>query len=108
MVLAIALTLYFYFDNWPKKFSTEVNILVRLLVIFLVSVGFHYIYYAASPALLGTQAGYSHPQQFPMAPVILWIVVMLYHNWFMDGWPGKSIQPVEQKVSGGSNHKVTA
>jgi hypothetical protein len=24
-----------------------------------------------------------------MAPVILWIVIMMYHNWFMDGWPGK-------------------
>ncbi len=51
----------------------------------------HYGYYAWSPALLGTQAGYSHPQQFPMAPVILFINVMLYHNWFMDGWPARAI-----------------
>ena len=35
---------------------------------------------------------YSHPQQFPMAPVILFINIMLYHNWFMDGWPGKRIK----------------
>jgi AAT family amino acid transporter len=108
MVLAIALTLYFYFDNWPRKFSTEVNILIRLLIILVSSVAFHYVYYAGSPALLGTQAGYSHPQQFPMAPVILWIVVMLYHNWFMDGWPGKSIQQTEQKVQVESNNKITA
>jgi AAT family amino acid transporter len=50
---------------------------------------FNWIYYSVSPPLLGTQPGYSHPQQFPMAPVILWIVIMMYHNWFMDGWPGK-------------------
>lgn len=98
MVLAVALSLYFYFDNWPKKYSTEVNIFVRVAVILLVSVVFHHIYYQVSPALLGTQAGYSHPQQFPMAPIILWIVAMLYHNWFMDGWPGKAIAHSESKI----------
>ena len=91
MMLSVALCLYFYFDNWPKKYSTEVNLLIRTVVIVLLSFMFHWGYYAVSPELLGTQAGYSHPQQFPMAPVILWIVVMLYHNWFMDGWPGKRI-----------------
>lgn len=35
---------------------------------------------------------YSHPQQSPMAPMILFINIMLYHNWFMDGWPGKCIK----------------
>ncbi len=98
MVLAVALSLYFYFDNWPKKYSTEVNIFMRVAVILLVSVVFHHIYYQVSPALLGTQAGYSHPQQFPMAPIILWIVAMLYHNWFMDGWPGKAIAHSESKI----------
>ena len=47
------------------------------------------MYYKISPPLLGTQAAYSHPQQFPMAPGILFICVMLFHNWFMDFWPGK-------------------
>jgi AAT family amino acid transporter len=58
----------------------------------VVAVGLHWAYYKYSHQLLGTQAGYSHPQQFPMAPVILFINVMLYHNWFMDGWPGKRIK----------------
>ena len=39
--------------------------------------------------MLGTQAAYSHPQQFPMAPGILFICVMLFHHGFMDLWPGK-------------------
>ena len=34
------------------------------------------------------------PDQLRMekAPVILFINIMLYHNWFMDGWPGKRIK----------------
>lgn len=92
MMLLPALVLYFYFDNWPKKYSTEVNLAIRTVIVVVGSFAFNYIYYQISPPLLGTQPGYSHPQQFPMAPVILWIVVMLYHNWFMDGWPGKRIK----------------
>lgn len=92
MMLLPALILYFYFDNWPKKFSTEVNLAIRTIIVVVGSFAFNYIYYQISPPLLGTQPGYSHPQQFPMAPVILWIVIMLYHNWFMDGWPGKRIK----------------
>ena len=92
MMLLPALVLYFYFDNWPKKFSTEVNLAIRTIIVVVGTFAFNYIYYQISPPLLGTQPGYSHPQQFPMAPVILWIVIMLYHNWFMDGWPGKRIK----------------
>jgi len=92
LVLGVAMILYFYFDNWPRKFSTEVNILIRVLITIAGALIFHWAYYKASPFLLGTQSGYSHPQQFPMAPIILFINVMLYHNWFMDGWPGKRIK----------------
>jgi len=92
ILLAVAMILYFYFDNWPRKYSNEINILVRVGIVVGGAVILHWAYYQASPGLLGTQAGYSHPQQFPMAPVILFINVMLYHNWFMDGWPGKKIE----------------
>ena len=92
MMLLPALVLYFYFDNWPKKFSTEVNLAIRTIIVVVGTFAFNFFYYQISPPLLGTQPGYSHPQQFPMAPVILWIVIMLYHNWFMDGWPGKRIK----------------
>ena len=89
MMLIPAMILNFYFDNGPKKYSEPVNIALRMLII-LVGMGvFHFLYYKFSPGLLGTQAGYSHPQQFPMAPGILFICCMLFHNWFMDFWPGK-------------------
>jgi len=92
ILLTVALALYFYFDNWPRQFSTEVNLLIRVAITIIGAWGIHWLYYKYSPQLLGTQAGYSHPQQFPMAPVILFINVMLYHNWFMDSWPGKRIK----------------
>jgi AAT family amino acid transporter len=92
IVLTVAMILYFYFDNWPRRFSVEVNLLIRVAITILGAFILHWAYYAVSPQLLGTQPGYSHPQQFPMAPVILFINVMLYHNWFMDGWPGKRIK----------------
>jgi AAT family amino acid transporter len=38
--------------------------------------------------VLGTQKGFSHPQQFPMIPTIWLINIWLINWWFMDGWPG--------------------
>ncbi len=91
MTLLPALALAFYFDNWPRKFSPGINIAIRVAIVVVATAVFHILYYKFSPPLLGTQAGYSHPQQFPMAPVILWINVMLFHNWFMDLYPGKRL-----------------
>lgn len=98
LILLPAMVLNFYFDNWPRKYIPAVNITVRFLII-LVSTGIlHYLYYKFSPQFLGTQAGYSHPQQFPMAPIILWINIMLYHNWFMDLYPGKKLAAGQQAL----------
>ena len=38
--------------------------------------------------MLGTQKGFSHPQLFPMIPMIWLIYIWLINWWFMDGWPG--------------------
>lgn len=95
MMLIPAMILNFYFDNGPKKYSAPVNIALRLLIIIVSTLVFHWLYYKFSPAMLGTQAAYSHPQQFPMAPGILFICVMLFHNWFMDFWPGKSLKGIK-------------
>ena len=89
MMLIPAMILNFYFDNGPKKYSAPVNIALRLIIIIVATMIFHFLYYKFSPGMLGTQAAYSHPQQFPMAPGILFICTMLFHNWFMDFWPGK-------------------
>lgn len=95
IMLVPALILAFYFDNWPRNFSPSVNIAIRFFIVVAGSIIFHILYYRYSPAILGTQPGYSHPQQFPMAPVIFYIDMMLYHYWFMDLFPGKKLQTVE-------------
>ena len=46
------------------------------------------LYYMYAHNLLGTQKGFSHPQQFPMIPMIWLIDIWLINWWFMDGWPG--------------------
>ncbi len=96
MILVPAMVLNFYFDNWPKKYAPSINIAIRCLIILVTTGILHYLYYKFSPPILGTQPGYSHPQQFPMAPVILWINIMLYHNWFMDLYPGKKLASREE------------
>lgn len=98
LMLLPAMILNFYFDNWPRKYTPAVNIAVRCLIILVTTAIMHYIYYKFSPPLLGTQAGYSHPQQFPMAPIILLINIMLYHNWFMDLFPGKKLAAREEAL----------
>ena len=86
--LVPALFLNFYFGNWPKKFSMPVNVLVRTLITLVASVLLYIVYYKTSHLFLGTQKGISHPQQFPMIPMIWLINLMLVQHWFMDNWPG--------------------
>jgi AAT family amino acid transporter len=51
------------------------------------------VYYKTSHLFLGTQKGFSHPQQFPMIPMIWLINIFLINVWFMDGWPGWKAVP---------------
>ena len=80
--------LQFYCGNWPKKFSTPVNILIRTGVVILGGIAIYCLYYKYAHFVLGTQKGFSHPQQFPMIPMIWLIDIWLINWWFMDGWPG--------------------
>ncbi len=91
-ILIAATILDTYFDRWPSRYSPEVNIVLRTAISFAGAALFHFIFYKYSPLLLSTQAGYSHPSQFPMAPFLLFVIVMLFHNWFADCWPGKRIK----------------
>ncbi|MEW5772426.1 MAG: hypothetical protein AB1916_02780 [Thermodesulfobacteriota bacterium] len=83
-----ALFLYFYCGNWPNRFSTPVNVLLRTLLTAVLGVVVYVFYYKTSHLFLGTQKGFSHPQQFPMIPTIWLINIWLVNMWFMDGWPG--------------------
>ncbi len=83
-----ALFVTFYCNNWPRKFSIPVNWLIRTLIAIVGGIAVYWLYYNISHLVLGTQKGYSHPQQFPMIPTIWLINLMLINHWFMDNWPG--------------------
>ena len=87
-LLVPALFLTFYCGNWPKKFSMPVNVLIRTGIAIVGGILLYIVYYKTSHLFLGTQKGFSHPQQFPMIPTIWLINIWLVHHWFMDNWPG--------------------
>ncbi|KAB1440271.1 hypothetical protein [Pseudodesulfovibrio senegalensis] len=95
-------TLYlnFYCGNWPTKFSRPVNVCIRTILTAAMAVVVYVIYYKTSHLFLGTQKGFSHPQQFPMIPMIWLINIFLINVWFMDGWPGwKAIPKTEEELA---------
>ena len=91
--LVPALFITFYCDNWPRKYSMPVNVLIRTGITIVAAVALYVFYYKTSHLFLGTQKGFSHPQQFPMIPTIWLINVWLAHHWFMDNWPGWKMVP---------------
>ena len=95
------LYLSFYAGNWPTKFSRPVNVLLRTVISLAIGIGVYIVYYKTAHLFLGTQKGFSHPQQFPMIPTIWLINLFLINVWFMDGWPGwkavpKTVEEVEE------------
>ncbi|WP_319542511.1 hypothetical protein [uncultured Pseudodesulfovibrio sp.] len=95
--LVPTLYLTFYCNNWPTKFSRPVNVCIRTLLTILLAVFVYVVYYKTSHLFLGTQKGFSHPQQFPMIPMIWLINIFLVNVWFMDGWPGWKAVPKTQE-----------
>ena len=91
--LVPALFLTFYCDNWPRKYSMPVNVLIRTGIMIVAGIALYIVYYKTSHNFLGTQKGFSHPQQFPMIPTIWLINIWLVHHWFMDNWPAWKMVP---------------
>jgi len=92
-LLVPALFITFYCGNWPKKYSMPVNVLTRTGIAIVAGILLYIAYYKTSHLFLGTQKGFSHPQQFPMIPTIWLIDIWLVHHWFMDNWPGWKMVP---------------
>jgi len=87
------LYLAFFCGNWPTKFSRPVNVFLRTVVSLGIGIVVYVLYYRYAHLFLGTQKGFSHPQQFPMIPTIWLINLFLINMWFMDGWPGWKAVP---------------
>jgi len=86
--LVPALYIHFYMQDCVTRYSKPVNVLLRNIITIVAAIIIYYVYYKTAHFLLGTQKGFSHPQQFPMIPMIWLINVMLINHWFMDNWPG--------------------
>ncbi len=77
------------------------NVAIRTLISVVAAALLYIVYYKVSHLFLGTQKGFSHPQQFPMIPMIWLVNIMLVHHWFMDNWPmwkmvPKTTEQIEQ------------
>lgn len=91
--LVPALFITFYCGNWPKRFAMPANVFIRTGITIIAAILLYIFYYKTSHLFLGTQKGFSHPQQFPMIPTIWLINIWLVHHWFMDNWPGWKMVP---------------
>lgn len=92
-LLVPALFISFYCGNWPRKYSLPVNVLLRTVATAVGAIALYIVYYRTSHLFLGTQKGFSHPQQFPMIPTIWLVNIWLVHHWFMDNWPAWKMVP---------------
>ena len=90
-MLLIALVWGFYFDNWPRKYTFEANVLIRFVIICMLTFAFYVFYYRYNPEILGQQTGYSNPLQYPLAATSLIVALLLAHNWFFDLTPGYKV-----------------
>ena len=106
--LVPALFINFYCGNWPRKFSLPMNVLIRTILMLAAGIALYVFYYRTSHTFLGTQKGFSHPQQFPMIPTIWLIDIWLVHHWFMDNWPGwkLSAKTAEELETDHAAHKA--
>lgn len=105
-----ALFMHFYMNDGVNKYSKPVNVFLRTIISIIAGIALYYVYYKTSHLFLGTQEGMSHPQQFPMIPLIWLINVMLINYWFMDGWPGWRLaqhKAVKNEVSTNDEVRMT-
>ena len=98
-MLLIALIWGFYFKNWPRKYSMEVNFLVRTVIVGFGTFLFYTFYYKYNAVILGQQSGYSNPLQFPLAATSLIVALLLAHSWFFDMWPGEKVTNRQEFIS---------
>ena len=106
--LVPTLFLNFYCGNWPNKFSRPINVFLRTVLTVVLAIAVYVVYYKTSHLFLGTQKGFSHPQQFPMIPMIWLINIFLINIWFMDGWPGWRAVPKTDAELLALKHEVVA
>jgi len=93
-IIPPALYLYYFFDNWPKRFSVEINWLIRTFIVFFSGWIISLLYYSIGPATLGVPTSWDADEQISLVWVVWWCVLILWSAWFMDRWPAYKVQKI--------------
>lgn len=87
-ILVPAIVLKTYFGQGFSKMRLWIKGLLTTGIAIVAGLIFAWCYYAWAPTLLGVCSGVSHPSENPSAFLVLIIVLLNIHDYFMDGWPG--------------------
>jgi AAT family amino acid transporter len=87
-ILVPAIILKTYFGQAFAKMSLWLKGFLTTGIAIIAGLIFAWCYYAWAPALLGVCSGVSHPSENPSAFLVMLIVLLNIHDYFMDGWPG--------------------
>ena len=88
-----AVILYHYFDNWPTGPALPIRAIVRTAIAVAGGLLIAWLYYTLGPVLLGTVQGMGQENDTSLAWTVMFLVLILFHAVFMDGYP------VKKKVS---------
>jgi len=87
-ILVPAIILNTYFDKAFSGMSLVLKGLISTSIAIFAGLLFAWCYYAWAPLLLGVSQGVSHPSENPSAFLVMIIVLLTIHDYFMDRWPG--------------------
>ena len=87
-ILVPAIILKTYFGQGFSKMNLWLKGILTTGIAIIAGLIFAWCYYAWAPTLLGVCPGVSHPSENPSAFLVMLIVLLNIHDYFMDGWPG--------------------
>lgn len=86
---AAAAVLFHYFDNWPTSLSLPLRAVVRTILAVAGGLVISWLYYTLGPTLLGTVQGMGQENDTSLAWTVMFVILVLSHAVFMDGYPFK-------------------
>lgn len=84
-----AVILYYYFDNWPKKFTLPVRSVVRTIIAITGGLVIAMLYYTIGPSLLNIVPGLGQEGDTSLAWTVMFLILVISHAVFFDGFPVK-------------------
>ena len=91
-ILVPAIIINTYFGAAFSRMKLWIRGIVTTIIAILAGLVFAWCYYAWAPLLLGVCSGISHPSENPSAFLVLIIVLLNIHDYFMDRWPGYLVE----------------